>query len=73
MIALDSFSESNGVLTFFHRLNQLLVRLVSLHEQAFVHRPRQSIAFGTARVLTRSKADLIAENALLRQQLNAGG
>lgn len=50
----------------------LMVRLVSSLEQAFLHltQPsRRSLVLSTAADLTRSKADLIAENALLRQQL----
>jgi putative transposase len=60
------------VYILFHLFTQLVIRLVSFLEQAFLHltQPsRRSIALSTAADLTRSKADLIAENALLRQQL----
>ncbi len=72
MIAFDSFSESHGVLPFFHRLAELIVRLVSFLEQGFLHfthPSRQSMVLSTGIDLTRRRADLIAENALLRQQL----
>lgn len=55
-----------------HLLVQLIIRLVSFLEQAFLHfshPSRHSIVLSMAADLTRSKADLIAENALLRQQL----
>lgn len=57
--------------TFLHLLVQRMVHLVSLLEQAFLHltQPsRQSIVLCAAIDLTRPKVDLIAENALLRQQ-----
>ena len=56
----------------WHLLIQLIVRLVSSLEHAFLHltQPsRHSIMLSTAAALTRTKSDLIAENALLRQQL----
>ncbi len=61
------------MLTLFHLVSQLFVRLVSFLEQASLHltQPsRHSIVLSTAADLTRNKADLIAENALLRQQLS---
>lgn len=60
------------MLTLFHPLAQLVVRLISLLERAFLHltQPsRCSVVLSTAADLTRRKADLIVENALLRQQL----
>jgi putative transposase len=69
---LTVFLESNHVLTLFHKLTQLFGRLISLLEQVFLHftQPsRHSMVFSTVTDLTRSKTDLIAENALLRQQL----
>lgn len=60
------------MLTFFHGLTQLFGRLVSFLEQAFLHltQPsRPSMVLNAATDLTRSKADLVIENALLRQQL----
>ncbi len=72
MIAFDSFAASHGVLPFFHQLAELVVRLVSSLEQAFLHltqTSRPSIVLSTTTDFSRSKADLIAENALLRQQL----
>jgi putative transposase len=60
------------VFTLFHWPVQLIVRLVSFLEQVFLHltQPsRHSLVLSIAADLTRSKADLIAENALLRQQL----
>jgi putative transposase len=56
----------------FHLFTQLFARLISFSEQTFLHltQPsRYSIALSTATDLTRSRADLITENALLRQQL----
>ncbi len=67
-----AFLKSNHVLSLFHLVSQLFVRLVSSLEQAFLHltQPsRHSIVLSTATDLTRSRAELIAENALLRQQL----
>ena len=58
--------------TFFHLFTQLVIRLVAFLEQAFLHLTQPShysIVLSAATDLTRSKADLIAENALLRQQL----
>ncbi len=55
-----------------HMLAQLILRLVSSLEQAFLHltQPsRYSLVVATAADLTRSKTELITENALLRQQL----
>lgn len=60
------------MLTFFHWQTQLILRLISLLEQAFLRLTepsRRSIVLSTAIDFTPSKADLIAENALLRQQL----
>jgi putative transposase len=60
------------VLTFFHRPAELVVRLVSFLKQAFLRctQPsRQSIVLCLVIDLTRRKVDLIAEDALLRQQL----
>ena len=58
--------------TLLHPLIQLFARLVSFLEHAFLHltQPsRHAIVLSTISDLTLSKADLIAENALLRQQL----
>ncbi len=58
--------------TLFHLFTQLVIRLVSFFEPAFLHltQPsRHSIVLSTVTDLTLSKAQLIAENALLRQQL----
>ncbi len=60
------------MLIFFHWLTQLVVRLVTFLEHTLLHitQPsRHSIVFSTATDVTRSKGDLVAENALLRQQL----
>jgi putative transposase len=60
------------VFTLFHWPVQLIVRLVSFLEPVFLHltQPsRHSLVLRADADLTRSKADLIAENALLRQQL----
>lgn len=60
------------MLNFWHLFAQLFIGLFSSREQAFLHltQPaRHSIVLSTAADLARSKADLIAENALLRQQL----
>jgi transposase InsO family protein len=60
------------VLTLFHGLTQLVIRLGAFLQQAFLHltQPsRHSIVLSTVTDLTRSKVDLVAENALLRQQL----
>jgi transposase InsO family protein len=69
---LTAFLDSNHVLTLFHLFAQLFIRWFSALEQTFLHltQPsRHSIVLSTAADWTRSKADLIAENALLRQQL----
>jgi hypothetical protein len=69
---LTAFLESNHVFTLFHLFTHLVIRLVSFLETTFLHlaQPsRHSMVLGTVTDLTRSKADLIAENALLRQQL----
>jgi hypothetical protein len=69
---LTAFPESNHVLTLFHLITHLIMRLFSPLKQAFLHRTqpsRHSIVLSTVVDLTRSKTDLIAENALLRQQL----
>lgn len=58
--------------SLFHPFAQLFIRLISSAEQAFLHLTppfRYSIVLSTAADLTRSKADLIVGNALLRQQL----
>ncbi len=58
--------------TLVHLLAQLILRLVSSLQQAFLHltQPsRYSVVLATAADLTRRRSDLIAENALLRQQL----
>ena len=58
--------------TLLHPLIQLFARLGSFLEHAFLHltQPsRHSIMLSTVADLTRTKSDLIAENALLRQQL----
>lgn len=55
-----------------HLLVQLIVRLFAFLEHTFLHltQPsRHSLVLTTICDLTRSKAELIAENALLRQQL----
>jgi len=60
------------VYTLFHLFAQLFTGLFSSLEQAFPHctQPaRYSVVLSNAADLTRSKADLLAENALLRQQL----
>ena len=60
------------MLNLFHQFAQRFIGSFSSLEQAFLHltQPsRHSIVLSTAADLTRSKADLIAENALLRQQL----
>ena len=52
--------------------SSFLTRLVATLEQAFLHltQPaRHSIALSIAADLPRSKSELIAENALLREQL----
>lgn len=57
----------------FHWLTQLVVRLVTCFEHAFLRLTqscRLSIVLSTVADLTRSKSDRIAENALLRQQLS---
>ena len=49
-----------------------LIRLLSSLEQAFLHLTQpshHSVVVATAVDLTRRKAELLAENALLRQQL----
>jgi putative transposase len=58
--------------SLFDSLSQLFGRLISTLEQAFLHFSQPShcsIALCTAADLPRSKSQLIAENALLRQQL----
>ena len=58
--------------TLFHLFTQPVIRLVSFLETTFLHltQPsRHSIVLSMAADLTRTKADLVAENALLRQQL----
>ncbi len=60
------------MLTLFHPFAELLIGLFSSLELAFLHltQPsRHSIVLSTTTDFTRSKAALIAENALLRQQL----
>ncbi len=60
------------MLTFFHRLAGLIFRVVSFLEQAFLYLARPShpsIVVRTAIDFRRSNADLVAEKALLRQQL----
>ncbi len=60
------------MLTLFPWLTQGFGRLVTFLEQAFLHltQPsRHSIILSTATDLAHSKVDLIAANALLRQQL----
>ena len=55
-----------------NRLSPFFARLASTLEQAFLHLShpaRYSITLSTAAHLPRSKTQLIAENALLRQQL----
>jgi putative transposase len=69
---LTAFLESNHVHSLFHLFAHLFIRLISSAEQAFLHLTppfRYSIVLSTAADLTHSKGDLIAENALLRQQL----
>jgi len=56
----------------FPWLTQLVVRLVTFFEHAFLRLTQPSrhlIVLSTVADLTRNKADLMAENALLRQQL----
>lgn len=58
--------------TLFHGLTLLFGRLITFLEHTFLHltQPsRHSLALSAAADLTRTKSDLIAENALLRQQL----
>ncbi|MBI5029032.1 MAG: hypothetical protein HZB51_00795 [Chloroflexi bacterium] len=58
--------------TLFHWLTQLFRRLITFLEHAFLHltQPsRHSIVLSIVTDLTRNKANLIAQNALLRQQL----
>ena len=53
-------------------LSQPIIRFFALLERTFIHLTRlsrDSIAYSTAADLPRSKSQLIAENALLRQQL----
>ena len=60
------------MLILFHWLTQLVVRLVPFLEHTLLHITQpscHSIVFSPAADLTRSKADLVAENARLRQQL----
>lgn len=60
------------MLNLLHLFTQLFIGLFSSLEQAFLHltQPsRHSVVLSPVADLTRSKADLIAENALLRQQL----
>jgi putative transposase len=60
------------VLILFHWLTRLVVRFVTFLEDAFLHLTQpshHSIVFSAAVDMTRSKAELITENALLRQQL----
>ncbi len=54
------------------RISSFLIRVVSTLERVLLHLtrpPHHSIAFSVAANLSRSKSELIAENALLRQQL----
>ena len=56
----------------FNLLIQFVSHLIAALEQAFlsfVQLSRRSLVLSTATDLTRGKIDLIAENALLRQQL----
>ncbi len=60
------------MLNLLNRLSPFSVHLISTLERAFLHVTQpshHSIAFSTATDLPRSKAQLIAENALLHQQL----
>ncbi len=60
------------MLTLLHWLTQLVVRLATSFEPVFLRltQPsRHSMVLSTVADLTRNKADLVAENALLRQQL----
>ena len=56
----------------FNQFSQFFNHLISTLERAFLHFSQPShysIALSTAADLPRSKSQLIAENALLRQQL----
>jgi hypothetical protein len=64
--------ESNHVLTLLRWLNHWDSPFISILEQTLLHltQPaRHSLVLITAADLTRSKSELIAENAFLRQQL----
>jgi putative transposase len=55
-----------------HWLSQPIIRLLAFLEQAllrFTQLSRHSLVLSTATDLTRSRTELVAENALLRQQL----
>jgi hypothetical protein len=56
----------------YAQISQLIFSLLSTLEQIFLHvtqLPHQSTSLSIVTDLTRSKSELIAENALLRQQL----
>ncbi len=60
------------MLNLLSRSSSFFTDVVSTLEQALLHLtrpPRHSIAFSIATDLSRTKSELIAENALLRQQL----
>ena len=55
-----------------NRFSPFFVRLISTLEQVFLQITQpshHSVVLNTVTDLTRSKADLVAENALFRQQL----
>ena len=57
------------MLTIANKLRRRFFDAVQYHIKRWLKPNTHSLAIGTASDLTRSKADLIAENALLRQQL----
>jgi hypothetical protein len=67
------FRESIHVFTLCLWLTQWIVRFITLPEQAFLPLTQPahhfSMVLGAVADLARSKSDLIAENARLRQQL----
>jgi putative transposase len=72
VIVFGSFPGVQPHAHLFRRLTQLAVGLVPFLEQAFLHLTQlshHSIVLSTTSDLTRSKGDLVAENALLRQEL----
>jgi hypothetical protein len=67
-----TLAEPNHERTLFHLLTRLFVRMVPSSEQASMHltqSSRHSIVLSTITDLTRSRAELIAENAVLAKNL----